>query len=203
MSTARADIIGAFHAATDEGPFKTKHIRQEQITEKESKDDILLTKPFSFQQNFHEKTSNSSQEKDGDDRIYANITSSPRKRPILSPKRKDLAEEKESLSKMIESGNNLLKSIISALSDPGTYQMSDWEDEEPMKMEDIDQECETFDGKQIPSWALVEPLKKSIHCQKQTDGDKIFANLPRRCNLEVVFGTKSIPYYINKKKSLQ
>ena len=83
----------------------------------------------------------------------------------------------------------------------GTYEMSDWEDEEPMKMEDIDQECETFDGKKIPTWALVEPLKKSMQFQKQTDGDKIFANLPRRCNLEAVFGTKSIPYYVNKNKS--
>ena len=199
MSTARSEIIGAFHAAADESPFRTRRIRQNSAESKE-KSELMLMKPFAESGEKDEIVSPPQQAKADDDKMYVNITSSPRKRPLLAQKRKDSGEQKESLSKMIESGNNLLKSIISALSDNGTYEMSDWEDEEPMKMEDIDQECETFDGKKIPSWALVEPLKKSIYYQKQADGDKIFANLPRRCNLEAVFGTKSIPYYTRQKK---
>ena len=200
MSTIRNEIIGAFHACADEGPFRTRHIRHNTLKSKEKKDELSNIKPFTSSKEKSEIISPVEQTKADDDKMYVNITSSPRKRPLLAQSKKDSSEEKESLSKMIESGNNLLKSIISALSDSGTYEMSDWEDEEPMKLEDIDQECETFDGKKIPSWALVEPLKKSIYYQKQADGDKIFANLPRRCNLEAVFGTKSIPYYTRQKK---
>lgn len=188
----------AFQEQINDSILTTKH-----VTTKPSHNSEMLETREKIKSNFLKIPNKETDEvalDDDCDNMYVNITSSPRKKPLYSPKKRAPEEEKESLSKMIENGNNLLRSIITTLSSPNTYQMSDWEEEGAMKDEDIDQESDTFDGKKIPSWALVEPLNKSISNQRQSDGDSIFANLPRRCNLEAVFGTKSIPYYMKQKK---
>ncbi|EAY05039.1 hypothetical protein TVAG_191360 [Trichomonas vaginalis G3] len=160
--------------------------------------DSLLIKP-----NFHdEKISDKSQDHSlFDEKLYMNITSSHRKRLINSPKTKthnSSPSKQFNMTKMIESGNDLLKSIIKTLSDSNAYDMSDWADEDAMKDEDFDSDCEEYEGKLIPEWAQKESLKYAVTHQNQSDGDKLFATLPRRCNLETVFGTKSIPYYMKQ-----
>lgn len=185
--------------SADVDPFITKRVTPKDLSVLENRNENLF---FREQKNakapdFDEA---GSQCQNINSVIYQNITS-PRKKIILSQKNKNIEEKSDvPLSKMVEEGNNLLKSIISSLTKENEYQMSDWEDDHAMKDEDIDQECDVFEGKKIPTWACVEPLKISIENQKQADGDKIFASLPRRCNLEAVFGTKCIPYYMKPKK---
>lgn len=187
------------------GPKESNLLREDSSdlfnpsTEQRISHDPIISKPNINAENISENTTDHTML---DEKMYMNITSSPRKRLITSPKTKPNSAISNSsqinLTQMIESGNNLLKSIILTLSDEAAYEMSDWGDEDAMKQEDIDQDCSEYDGKPIPSWAQKESLKEAIDHQNQSEGDKLFASLPRRCNLEAVFGTKSIPYYMKQ-----
>ena len=80
-----------------------------------------------------------------------------------------------------------------------SYEMSDCEDEEPMKTIDLNLNSEFFNGKPIPKWAYGQQLKMTANRQNASDGDLIFWNLPKRCNLIELFGTTVFKYYSKKK----
>ena len=97
-------------------------------------------------------------------------------------------------TEMVEKGNKILNNIISSLKENTSYELSDWEDEEAMKNQDFD--LDDFD---VPIWATKENIKLSMNRQTIIDGEKLFINLPRRCNLNEIFETNKFKYYSNKK----
>lgn len=106
----------------------------------------------------------------------------------------------EKFSDMILNGNEILNTIIKTLKETRTYELSDWEEEEAMKQGDMDTEAETVNGKDIPQWASHDHLIRSINRQSLHDGDCIFQNLDRRCDLSKVFGTNTFKYYTQRMK---
>ena len=105
-----------------------------------------------------------------------------------------------SYSDLIVRGNEILDGIMQTLKPRNTsYDMSDWEDEEPMKPMEFDPDETWFNGKEIPPWASGEQLARAVLRQRACDGDILFQNLSRRCNLVEVFGTKRFKYYDNRR----
>ena len=102
------------------------------------------------------------------------------------------------ISEVIQEGNDFFQDILNDVEDH-PYEMSDWEDEEPMKPMELDIYSHDFNGKYIPSWAIGEDLIQAMKQQEPSDGDKIFHSLLRRIDYKTIFGTSNIPYYHRKK----
>lgn len=97
---------------------------------------------------------------------------------------------------LVLNGTNFLNNIITSLEASNEpYDMSDWEEEDAMKQMELDLDSTELNGKSIPSWAIGTQLKTSINRQNNSDGDRIFQSLARRCNLNEVFGTNNFKYY--------
>ncbi|OHT15645.1 hypothetical protein TRFO_14023 [Tritrichomonas foetus] len=99
-------------------------------------------------------------------------------------------------SDLVRNSTDFLRNIITSLqiqNDP--YELSDWEDEDAMKPMDLDLDAEIVNGKTIPAWACGKQLSMAMARQNQTDGDRIFQELPRRVNIVDLFGTNVFSYY--------
>jgi hypothetical protein len=81
------------------------------------------------------------------------------------------------------------------------YEMSDWEDEDPMIPVDSDINATQVNGKQIPNWACGKTLQMAVSRQIPSDGDILFQALQRRCDLHKIFPNSELPYYRKTVKS--
>ena len=112
------------------------------------------------------------------------------------PTRKSQEALSMSYSDLIVRGSEILDGIMTSLkSRNASYDMSDWEDEEPMKPMEFDPDETWFNGKAIPAWASGKQLARAVLRQSPCDGDILFQSLSRRCNLVEIFGTKRFKYY--------
>jgi len=113
--------------------------------------------------------------------------------PFDAPRRARPAD-REPYDGLILRGSAILDGIMQRLSG-GPYEMSDWEDAEPMKAMEFDPDATAFNGKPIPGWASGADLAAAVARQNPADGDRLFQSMARRCNLVEVFATKRFRYY--------
>lgn len=92
---------------------------------------------------------------------------------------------------------------LNSSADEHEYRMSDWENEDPMKTEDVDLECDEIDGQIIPPWARVELLDAALKYQNEALGDDIFADLNKQCVLAEVFNSKNMLYHERERTDSQ
>lgn len=104
-------------------------------------------------------------------------------------------------SELVLETSSLLDKIMGTLSHKKplhkieTYELSDSDDDDTMKLVDFDSDEIEERGKTIPDWASGDRLRRAVMRQDIADGDVIFRSMDRRCDLESCFGTTSFPYY--------
>lgn len=136
-----------------------------------------------------------------DEIVSTNITCSPRRKQIFPKKEKTSFSQPPILDQMCETGKSSVPSIIDS-NDYDCYELSDWEDDEALKQEDTEFDCDEVDGKSIPLWARSENIYRQMSKQKLGEGDRIFKDMPKDCNLIQVFPKSTLPYYRRQKVAL-